>query len=778
MKHLRKLSAALAAAALLLTLIPAASASAAYGQEIKSKTTSVAPGVSVTAQSVWDAYNSVPRTEHYLTYSPNAAVRPVVRWGDFLTSRRTLTQMARELESQGLRVAGGMNASFFEYNGCPIGVIISDGRVLCANPEFFVIGFKADGSALMGQPAISLSASWTKTVPGWDGAAVEQTRSVSLSGLNKIRNAGGYYLISGDYASGTQNTLDGIDVVLRPREAQRGLPLNGEVICDVTAVRASLADTSIPEGCFVLSMNSYSDAALLDTLRELQAGDTLTLHSSITPGWEDVTQALSGLHSLISDGAPNPALPWDGRAPRTAIGLTADGGVVFYTVDGRQNGHSVGSQYAEMAQRMIELGCVSAIALDGGGSTSFGTTWPDGGQFQTINRPSDGEERSVSVCLFLVEDANLATGELGGFAVDAGDGPVLAGTSVPVSALPLDTACRALSWSGELTWSAELGGVASDGAGGWSYTAPAASGIVTDTITVSGGGVTGTAVVTVADSPTILRLTDSETGKAVTALELQAGGTVSLSASANLYSWPLRGARAVWEASPEIGSVDQNGLFTAGPAAGTGTLTVRCGVAALSVPVTVTAPEAPANPFADTDGHWAQEDILRLYTRGITQGTVAGDGLRYFYPNQRLTRQEWAAFLVRLLGEDTAKYDEVQLPFADADNISSWALPYIRAAYALELMNGSQSADGLLINAQADITREEAMTIVGRALKLSEETDLSVFPDAAQVSDWALPHVKSLVALGIVSGSDGKLNPRSAITRAEAAKILSRLLPA
>lgn len=771
MKQLRKLTAALAAAALFLALVPAASASAAYGQEIKSKTTSVAPGVSVTAQSAWDSYNSVPRTEHFLTYSPNASVKPVIRWGSYLTSRRTLTQMAQELEAQGLRVAGGINASFFEYNGCPIGVIISDGRVLCANPEYYAVGFKADGSALMGQPTVSLSASWTKTVTAPDGSTADLARSVPLSGLNKIRSAGGYYLISGDYASGTQNTLDGLDVVLRPREAQRGLPLNGDVVCDVTAVRSSVSDTSIPEGCFVLSMNSYSDAALLDALRELQAGDTLTLHSSISQGWEEVTQALSGLHSLIVNGAPNPALPWDGRAPRTAVGLKADGGVVFYTVDGRQNGHSAGSQYAEMAQRMVELGCVSAIALDGGGSTSFGTTWPDSESFQTINRPSDGAERTVSVCLFLVEDAGLATGELGGFAVDAGDGPVLAGGSVPVSALPIDTASRAMSWAGELSWSAALGSVAPDGAGGWVYTAPAASGIVTDTITVTGGGVTGMACVTVADGPTVLRLTGGA-GETLTALELKAGQSVNLSGTANLYSWPLRGVRFTWEVSPEVGAIDENGLLTAGPQAGSGTLTLRAGAAEVSVGVTV----APPDPFADIDGHWAQEDILRLYTQGITQGTVAGDGLRYFYPNQRLTRQEWAAFLIRLLGEDTANYDAVELPFADADQISPWALPYIRAAYALELMNGSASSVGLVINAQADITREEAMTIVGRGLKLSQEADLSVFADAGAVSDWALPHVKSLVALGIVSGSGGRLNPGSAITRAEAAKILSGLL--
>ena len=100
MKHLRKLSAALAAAALFLTLIPAVSASEVYGQEIKTKTASVAPGTAATAQAVWAPGDSLPRTEYYLTYSPNAVVKPVVRWGDYLINRRTLDQMARELRGQ------------------------------------------------------------------------------------------------------------------------------------------------------------------------------------------------------------------------------------------------------------------------------------------------------------------------------------------------------------------------------------------------------------------------------------------------------------------------------------------------------------------------------------------------------------------------------------------------------------------------------------------------------------------------------------------------------
>ena len=791
MKHLRKLSAALAAAALLLTLVPAASAWSVYGQEIKNKTASVAPGAAATAQAVWAPGDGLPRTEYYLTYSPNAVVRPVVRWGDYLLSRRTLDQMAQELEGQGLRVVGGINASFFESNGCPIGVVISGGRLLSANPEFQVIGFKADGSALLGQPTVALSASWTtpeRTATLEDGSQMvvpAQAQNIALSGLNKIRNAGGYYLISGDYAPGTQNTLDGVDVVLRPDETQRGLPLNGDVACEVVGVRTSTADTSIPAGCFVLSMNSYSDAALLNVLRQLQPGDAVTLHVAISQGWEEVTEAVSGLHSLIAEGAPNPYLPWDGRAPRTAVGVRADGSVVFYAVDGRQNGHSLGATYTELAQRMIELGCVSAIALDGGGSTTFGATWPDSESFETINRPSDGKARAVSVCLFLVEDGNTATGELGGFLVDAGDGPVMAGTSIPVSALPLDTASRLLSWSGDMTWSAELGAVAPDGSGGWVYTAPAASGVVTDTITVTVGAVTGQAAVTVAASPTSLRLTDRGTGQAVSALELKAGDTASLSAAAFLYSWPLQSGPFTWSVSPEVGTVDQNGVFTAGTTAGTGTLTVQCGQASASIAVTVTEPEPEPEPepgpeekpFADIDGHWAEAYMTLLYQRGIAQGTVEGDGLRYFYPDSRLTRQEWAAFLVRLLGEDTAKYETVELPFADADAISPWALPYVRAAYALELMSGAQTGQGLMANPQAEITREEVMTVVGRALDTAQEADLSGYADADQVSGWALAHVQTLVARGIVQGSDGKLSPKSPITRGSAAKILCALLP-
>jgi hypothetical protein len=68
-------------------------------------------------------------------------------------------------------------------------------------------------------------------------------------------------------------------------------------------------------------------------------------------------------------------------------------------VDGRQPGYSEGMTFPEMAEFMKEtLGCVHAVNLDGGGST---TMVADG---EVANRPSDGKERPVSNAILILRD--------------------------------------------------------------------------------------------------------------------------------------------------------------------------------------------------------------------------------------------------------------------------------------------------------------------------------------------------------------------------------------
>jgi hypothetical protein len=71
------------------------------------------------------------------------------------------------------------------------------------------------------------------------------------------------------------------------------------------------------------------------------------------------------------------------RNPRTLAGITANGNLLFVTVDGRQPGWSVGASFKESAQIMRSLGAVDAFNLDGGGSTTMTI-----GE-RLVNRPSD-----------------------------------------------------------------------------------------------------------------------------------------------------------------------------------------------------------------------------------------------------------------------------------------------------------------------------------------------------------------------------------------------------
>ena len=77
------------------------------------------------------------------------------------------------------------------------------------------------------------------------------------------------------------------------------------------------------------------------------------------------------------------------RHPRSAVGVKADGKVILLTVDGRQE-NADGMSLPELTKLMKWLGCVSAINLDGGGST---TLWvssaPENG---VVNYPSDNKK--------------------------------------------------------------------------------------------------------------------------------------------------------------------------------------------------------------------------------------------------------------------------------------------------------------------------------------------------------------------------------------------------
>ncbi|MDD2485820.1 MAG: phosphodiester glycosidase family protein [bacterium] len=82
-----------------------------------------------------------------------------------------------------------------------------------------------------------------------------------------------------------------------------------------------------------------------------------------------------------------------GRAPRTGLGLAADGTLFLVAVDGRQPSLSIGMTLEELAVLLLKQGAYDALNLDGGGSSSL---YLEG---KLLNNPSDGRERPVASAL-------------------------------------------------------------------------------------------------------------------------------------------------------------------------------------------------------------------------------------------------------------------------------------------------------------------------------------------------------------------------------------------
>jgi len=188
-------------------------------------------------------------------------------------------------------------------------------------------------------------------------------------------------------------------------------------------------------------------------------------------------------------------------------------------------------------------------------------------------------------------------------------------------------------------------------------------------------------------------------------------------------------------------------------------------------------PDDPAQPdvpekepaFADIAGQWYESYVELVAEAGIIKGY--DDGL--FHGDNHVTREEFAAMLVRALGlTDNGK------ACAFTDISGRWSEESIRIAAQNGLVNG---VNATTFAPDAEITRQEMMTMIARALKatglnVTGSDDLSGYADANEVSGWALSSVRTLVASGIISGDNGKLNPTGTCTRSEAAAVFSRLL--
>ncbi len=644
----------------------AALASEALGWDLHQGTWALGEGTSVTRGYFWsDTYRDL-RTERYFTYTPNTTVVPTVYYGDRLYQCKTLTAMAQALEAQGKRVVGGTNGDFYVMaTGQPLGMVVTDGVLRSSSSYHYAVGFRADGTAFIGQPQLDVIA-WLGDVPVRVTGGVNKTRELTVDG-------GGLLLLTPDFGTSTGNYYPGIDVVLRPvpadeaptvsaqprpaltptpadvpaesapalegsseavsdsaepvspgdpapaesdvpfveidRPVETGVPeskaalpytddlrIGGRVRCVVESVtETSGGAAAIPEGCFVLTINGSDVPDTVARLRELWPGALVDIDvTSEDERWNEAVTALGGMFRFIENGEVYQPLDnnwdiWNNRTSRTAIGIKADGTVIFYAIDGPLAKNSAGANCSQVAKRLKELGCVDAIGLDGGGSTTVGITPMGEETFGVINSPRYGVQRAVTNAIFLTTTAP-ATGVPGSLQIEPGDALLLSGAALPLTAYQVDTAYRRMDVAADVTYTLKGDGSVTDGVYTAAFTTPNQPvGCAVTTVTAHQGDLTGTATLTTVATPDAITLNNAATGKAVTALSLSPGETVQLTASSVWRNLPLlsQNENYLWSCDPKVGTVDEHGLFTAGKEKAAGSLTVTAGERTLTVPVAV-----------------------------------------------------------------------------------------------------------------------------------------------------------------------------------------------
>ena len=570
--RIRKMTSLLLSFSLLGALSLPAAASEALGEDLSAKDTVIHEETQLSTNVFWSTAYSDLRTENLITYSPNKTVTPIVTYGDVLTDRSSVADTANALEGEGYRVVAGINGDFYNVStGLPIGLVITDGVLRSSDAGYYAIGFRADGTAVLGKPGVKVSADLGYAVDDGSGSPVELIRPVIA--VNKARTNSGVFLYTYDFnAKHTTGTTEaGVNVVCTVEQGQ--LAIGSTVTARVERVEETTV-TSIQPDQIVLSANANADAYYTNALRNMSAGSEVTLTVSANAGWDDVEYAVGALYCLAENGAVASGLA-AGVNPRTAVGQKADGTLVFYTIDGRRSGYSIGASLTQVGQRLVELGCETVLCLDGGGSTNLAVTTPDSTDASIINRPSESN-RKVTNQIFLVA-SNRSSGRLDHFYVKAASDYVLAGSSVAVNVTGVDTNYIPMDADYDLSASA---GTLENG----TLTTPASGGDVT--VMASERGSRGSTVVHAIRTPDTLTLKKGTAS--LTALTVAPGSKTTLTAGAvwNHLTLAADAKAFTWSVSGDIGTVDENGVFTAA-APGSGSLTVSAGGKSLTIPITV-----------------------------------------------------------------------------------------------------------------------------------------------------------------------------------------------
>jgi hypothetical protein len=296
-----------------------------------------------------------------------------------LPSRRVLSRIVRNHAA-----LAGVNGDFDEGLGNTVHPFAQDGELLhTAGPraEMFAVTRDESGT-LLGTPKVIVtvtdrSSGHVFTLDRWNRRAPDAGEIVGFSPL------GGTLAAPPPFSCSVRMLPQG---PLQPAEPDG---VEREFVVDVSMCSESPLQR---EGGVVISTPPGTEEAT--ELLALVPGTSMRLHWTL--GWSNVFDAVGGHPILLRNGTPAPICTSCARAPRTGLGVTADGEILLVVIDGRQPRWSRGATLGELRTILRNLGAVDALNLDGGGSSEMVV------EGEVVNRPSDGHERRIANAVLIL----------------------------------------------------------------------------------------------------------------------------------------------------------------------------------------------------------------------------------------------------------------------------------------------------------------------------------------------------------------------------------------
>ncbi len=767
-----------------LLIQTSAFASVLGSENVKHEQISIASGTNLITNSFYSDQSGVGlQTENFVEYTPNTKALPVVTSDWYLYGKRSVQQMANALLTSGIYPVALMNSDFFSFQtGVPMSHQIENGVLITKDSTIMdSIGINADGTAFIAPLKIN-----TTVTVGENSAEIYH--------FNKFRQPYVAYMLNDKFSDTAKTSDPGTCVVIGSLSGD--ITLGSSVKGVVESVYHADGDVEIPKDKIILTVDDRANVEEIEKINLFAEGDEVTINTTAEGDerWANAKYALGCTGGrLIKNGVVQDVD--ESAAPRTAFGIKEDGTLIFYTIDGRQSGHSYGIRLKTLANRLKELGCVDAVNLDGGGSTTIGTIYPGNDSFSMVNKPSDGSARKVATFIGIYNVAEK-TGVADKLFLYPYGGNYLSGATETFSALAADSGYYKAPLPQSLTFTAPDGSVSSDGK-------VKISGNGEVKVKATGGGISGEITVNCYTTPTAITVYNQDNSKAVSDISVSCKDSVNLTAKASYGKKSLIGDDScfTWKAVSEsgnIGTIDTNGYFTASDSPSKGYIEVSAGEKSVKIGVNVsagadaytdisfenTAPSQLKINFINSKGIGIDEDkiIIRVDGEKVTAALssdsvnlVFGDNLSHKISVAVTNRAGLVSTAYHTFGGESYKNVFV-------DTASHWAKDYISYMNCYGVVNGFESGGKTVFNPSANVTRAEFAVMIanlqGIDVSIYEGKSLNV-ADAALVPSWAQNHVKALVDMGIMqgreNGSSTVFDPSANLTRAEAVTVISRI---